>query len=554
MFSWLFKQKKPVVYSRDEHGRRLQSSDIPRITETTALNLSSCFAAIRYLSEDIGMMSMPLYKRASDGSRTEVRNHPINKIFNISPDDVLPAMMFREYMLKCLLTNGNFYAEIETTKGGELLYLHKIDPTLLTEIKFLPDGKPRYFFRGLKSKKQYLDADECFHVQSFLSNDGIKGTNFIRNAATMLSIGVQMDKFANNFIARGATTSGVLSFPAQIPAADRELMEKKFDDNQAGPENAGRTIIVDMGGTYTPISLTPQDIMMISQRRWTTEECCRIWRVPPAILMDNERATFSNNEQQFDNYKFALLPWLKRIEQVVQMKLLNETEQESLYVKHKFDSILRADTATRHAAYTLAIANGMMCPDQGCDLEDWDRPPDGSGSVYRTALNIGNAADLLEENKPEQTQPIPQPQEQTEEQPQPQPEPKPNESAVKASMAAVKAELHRMFRREAEALRKAAKSKNFVASVERFYERHAEIFKESVRPTTSAYVILTDPKRDPAAIVNQMAVAGVAQHKEQLLELSGNISAKDQATQLPIAVEQFLQNRSLKEIKRILAT
>ena len=91
------------------------------------------------------------------------------------------------------------------------------------------------------------------------------------------------------------------------------------------------------------------------------EEICRIFRVPPHIIGDLSRATFSNIEHQsIDFAMHTIRPWLVRIEQAMNRVLFPDSEKGRFYVQFNIDGLMRGDYKSRMEGYAIARQNGWM--------------------------------------------------------------------------------------------------------------------------------------------------------------------------------------------------
>ena len=85
---------------------------------------------------------------------------------------------------------------------------------------------------------------------------------------------------------------------------------------------------------YTPISISPEQAQFLETRKFQIDEIARIFRVPPHMVGDLEKSSFSNIEQQsLEFVKYTLEPWIVRWEQSINRVLLTEAEKAAYFVK-----------------------------------------------------------------------------------------------------------------------------------------------------------------------------------------------------------------------------
>ena len=136
--------------------------------------------------------------------------------------------------------------------------------------------------------------------------------------------------------------------------------------------------------TYHTISLPPEDSQFLSTREFNVEEICRIFRVPPHMVQDLKRSTYSNIEHQAIDYvQHTLSPWLIRIEQAIIKDVLIDKEKDVYFPKFNVDGLLRGDYKSRMEGYAIGFANGFLSPNEIRRFENWDPiPEDDCGDVY----------------------------------------------------------------------------------------------------------------------------------------------------------------------------
>ena len=83
---------------------------------------------------------------------------------------------------------------------------------------------------------------------------------------------------------------------------------------------------------YTPIGISPEQAQFLETRKFQINEIARIFRVPPHMVGDLEKSSFSNIEQQsLEFVKYTLEPWLVRWEQSIQRTLFSPEEKKRYF-------------------------------------------------------------------------------------------------------------------------------------------------------------------------------------------------------------------------------
>ena len=141
---------------------------------------------------------------------------------------------------------------------------------------------------------------------------------------------------------------------------------------------------------YTPISISPNEAQFLETRKFQINEIARIFRVPPHMVGDLEKSSFSNIEQQsLEFVKYTLDPWVIRWEQALYRTLLSEEEKQTLFFFFFVEGLLRGDYASRMNGYATARQNGWMSANDIRELEDLDRiPAELGGDLYLVNGNM----------------------------------------------------------------------------------------------------------------------------------------------------------------------
>lgn len=161
------------------------------------------------------------------------------------------------------------------------------------------------------------------------------------------------------------------------------------------------TLETMQGGTcllymkYTPISISPEQAQFLETRKFQINEIARIFRVPPHMVGDLEKSSFSNIEQQsLEFVKYTLDPWVSRWEQSMARALLTPEEKKQYFMKFNVDGLLRGDYQSRMSGYAVGRQNGWMSANDIRELENLDRIPEElGGDLYLINGNMTKLAD-----------------------------------------------------------------------------------------------------------------------------------------------------------------
>lgn len=222
-----------------------------------------------------------------------------------------------------------------------------------------------------------LSPRDVLHIPG-LGFDGLVGYSPIAMAKNAIGLAIAAEEYGSKFYANGAAPSGVLEHPGTIkdPSRVRESWQNTF----GGSGNSNKVAVLEEGMKYTPISISPNEAQFLETRKFQINEIARIFRVPPHMVGDLEKSSFSNIEQQsLEFVKYTLDPWVIRWEQSIQRTLFTTEEKKSYFVKFNVEGLLRGDYASRMQGYATARQNGWMSANDIRELENLDLIPDEDG-------------------------------------------------------------------------------------------------------------------------------------------------------------------------------
>ena len=220
------------------------------------------------------------------------------------------------------------------------------------------------------------------------------GYSPIAMAKNAIGMAIACEEYGAKFFANGAAPGGVLEHPGTIK--DPQRVRESWQSTFGGSGNSNKIAVLEEGMKYTPIGISPEQAQFLETRKFQINEIARIFRVPPHMVGDLEKSSFSNIEQQsLEFVKYTLEPWLVRWEQSIQRILLSPEEKKSYFAKFNVEGLLRGDYASRMSGYATARQNGWMSANDIRELENMDRiPAEEGGDLYLingNMLPLGNA-------------------------------------------------------------------------------------------------------------------------------------------------------------------
>ncbi|MCI6965634.1 phage portal protein [bacterium] len=386
------------------------------VTERSAMQMTAVYSCVRILAEAIAGLPLHLYTYKEDGGKEKAIGHPLYLLLHDEPNPEMSSFVFRETLMTHLLLWGNTYAQIIRNGKGEVVALYPLMPNRMTVDR---DSSGQLFYSyqmnnsdapTMKAGTVILKPSDVLHIPG-LGFDGLVGYSPIAMAKNAIGLAIATEEYGAKFFANGATPGGLLEYPGTVKDPDR--VRESWNKGFSGSQNAGKVAILEEGMKYTPISIAPEQAQFLETRKFQINEIARIFRVPPHMVGDLEKSSFSNIEQQsLEFVKYTLDPWVVRWEQSLSRALFTPEEKKQYFFKFNVEGLLRGDYQSRMNGYATARQNGWMSANDIRELENLDRiPAEEGGDLYLINGNMlplvhaGAFADIdsgKEESKPDE--------------------------------------------------------------------------------------------------------------------------------------------------------
>jgi HK97 family phage portal protein len=400
------------------------------VTERSAMQITAVYSCVRILSEAIAGLPLHLYRYTANGSKEKALDHPLYTLLHDEPNPEMTSFVFRETLMTHLLLWGNAYAQIIRNGKGEVVALY---PLMSNRMRVDRDENGELFYEYQTSQDEAhtmegslvrLTPYDVLHIPG-LGFDGLVGYSPIAMAKNSIGMAIACEEYGAKFFANGATPGGILEHPGVVKDPDR--VRESWNFAFGGSANSNKVAVLEEGMKYTPISISPEQAQFLETRKFQIDEIARIFRIPPHMIGDLEKSSFSNIEQQsLEFVKYTLDPWVSRWEQSMRRALLRPEEKKEYFFKFNVDGLLRGDYQSRMNGYATARQNGWMSANDIRELENLDRiPEEDGGDLYLINGNMTKLADAgifatsaqkTEEQPDEEKEPSGQPDEESQEQ------------------------------------------------------------------------------------------------------------------------------------------
>ena len=357
------------------------------VNENTALQTAAVYACVRVISEAVACLPIHVYKDDDRGA-IRVPDHYLSKLLHFLPNPDMTGFILRETMMSHILLWGNAYCQLLRDGGGRVVAIYPLLPGKM-DVNRNEQGELYYTYwkdadeprPNQKSGGVILRKEDVLHVPG-MSYDGMVGYSPIALAKNAVGMAIATEEYGAGFFANNANPGGILEHPGTLNNQDK--IRQSWETLYKGSSKSHRLAVLEEGMTFKQVSIPPEQAQFLQTRKYQLNEIARIFRVPPHMIGDLEKSSFSNIEQQsLEFVKYTVEPWVVRLEQAMCKSLLSTSEQDNYFIKFNLDGLLRGDYETRMKGYAIGIQNGFMSPNDARRLENMNLiPTEEGGDAY----------------------------------------------------------------------------------------------------------------------------------------------------------------------------
>lgn len=354
------------------------------VNERTAMQTTAVYACVRILAEAVASLPLHVYEYQDDGGKKLVHDHPLYYLLHDEPNPEMTSFVFRETLMSHLLIWGNAYAQIIRDGAGRVLGLYPLLPDKM-DVQRDDRGNIYYVYSRNSDEnpmfKEYRDirlkAEDVLHIPG-LGFDGLIGYSPIAMAKNAVGMTLACEEYGASFFANGANPGGVLEHPGVLK--DPSKVRESWNSVYRGVNNAHKIAVLEEGMKYQQIGIPPEEAQFLETRKFQINEIARLYRIPPHMVGDLDKSSFSNIEQQsLEFVKYTLDPWVIRWEQSLQRSLLLPGEKGKYFIKLNVDGLLRGDYQSRMNGYAVGRQNGWFSANDIREMENMNPITDEQG-------------------------------------------------------------------------------------------------------------------------------------------------------------------------------
>lgn len=380
------------------------------ITVATALQVPPVWAAVDLLSNEVASLPWQVFRLDTGGNRIKANTDPLYTILHDAVNDRMSSRDFRKTMMVNLLTIGRAYAYIEKNKMGLVRGLFLLDPNRV-RITVRPDLSLEYEYRPIQGPTMIYQQDEMIDLKWMPAPDGIGHIGPIERLKNAIGLSVAAERYASKVFQNGGMAPLILSGNFS-PAAAEMAAQTVQNAMRMARDNGRDVIVIDKNMTLAPTPGDPTKNQLLELRQFQVVEIARIYGIPPTMLQDLSRATYSNIEQaDLHVVKHSIMHWCNAWEAECNLKLFSKSKI-TRYCEFNLDAAMRGSFLERMQGYMQAITAGVFTQNEtrvkeNLPLHEWGDnllAPSGAQAVAGLAGAVDQDGNVAETPDPEGTE------------------------------------------------------------------------------------------------------------------------------------------------------
>jgi len=374
-------------------GRQKEYPSTPTEVKSfdVAMTQSAFWAGVRLLTETVSVMPLVCYERDLETNvKSPKTDNDLWELLNYRPNRYQTKIEFFEQLMLNLVVWGNAYV-VKQISAGRIVSL-MVYPSSQVDVFLMKDGSIVYEYKAEDGSVKIFSEDSIWHIKIF--GNGIVGLSPLLYAGNALGLSKDLADRQGTLAANGGKTNGVLTIDQALTAAQKESIKESYKGLNEGDSNS--LFVLEAGFKYQQTSLSPTDMQLLESRKYSVEDLARFIGVPSVLINDTSGTTTWGSgiaEINMGFYKLNVKPYLERIELSMKVNLMPREDWKTTDIEFNFDSLLRADMATRLDAQSKAVNASLITPNEGRAEEG--RPPKAGGdNLYMN----GSLVELGSEN------------------------------------------------------------------------------------------------------------------------------------------------------------
>lgn len=331
------------------------------VSETTQMQITTAWSAIRLIAEAVGTLPLHLYRTTPKG-RERAKDDPRYELVRWQPCDYMTAPEWKEGMVVSLATMGQAYNPVTRFESsGRIVEIQGVHKSRVQPV-VLRDGRLVYWLTDKNGQRRQLQRRDVMPVRGFGGPGQLEGFAPHQVHGNSMALTVALEKYASEFFGSGGRPQGILKTEVEFSEKSRDQIRAGFAKYLADSRAKGELPVLDGKTEYQPISTPNNEAQFLESRKLQVAEIARIYRVPLHMLMETDRASYNNTEQANKHFlDYTLLAYLTRIESALNSCLLEPRERAGgMYFEFDVNNLLRGDSTQRAEYYSKMRQSGAI--------------------------------------------------------------------------------------------------------------------------------------------------------------------------------------------------
>jgi HK97 family phage portal protein len=346
------------------------------VSHGQALSVPAVQACIRAISEAVATSPLAL-KRKVGGELVDVDEHPALPLVTRQANGWTDSFsLIRDLVAQALTSDSGGLAWVNRVRGQPMEIINYVPGSITVEYDSKGTQEPSYRLAGKRIRQS-----DVIHVRGAFSRAPL---NMARDS---IAVAWTIEQHIGNLFKQGARPGGVITTPKPVGEAGVAKMLAGWRAAFEGAQASGRTALLYDSATFAPMTFSSVDAQTLELLKEANLQIARAFRVPPSMIYELSRMTWSNFEAAGRDWiTYSLMPWLRAVEGALDRALLTDEERSEFGFKFDVDDTTQADLTARATAVATLVTNEILSPN---DARDWlGMPPREGGDVYRNpAIN-----------------------------------------------------------------------------------------------------------------------------------------------------------------------
>ena len=344
------------------------------VSEDNVLKIPTAKACVELIAGTIAQLSVYPYKETDDGSVEKIEDYRC-VLLNDEPNELQTGYSFKKHMVQDYIFYGASYNYIDR-EGNTVTELRNLKTRNIRVDKYIKDGfrvvdadinivaaeegrikrNPQENVKILSTLKPY----DCI-IALNESTDGITSKGVLEYGKDVFKVAMEEKKYTSSIYKNGALPLGILKTTGRLTQPAIERLKASWQSLYSGAQNSGKTVVLEEGLDYTPVSLKPGDLLLTENRKDTVGDICKLFNIPES-LVDVTKIKYGSLEQNNIHFlQYTLSPIITSIESGLNKSLLLEDEKRQGYF-FAFDTseVLRSTDREKYEAAKVAVDSGLM--------------------------------------------------------------------------------------------------------------------------------------------------------------------------------------------------